>query len=67
MAGECEVWMESASASCGISWATVGGGDEAHSNHAGSGDGKRRLKWGGHWCNHSAREGGARWWWIGVV
>ena len=45
----------------------AGGGDGVVIAHDGSEGGERRLKWGGHWHNCSAREGGVRWWWIGVV
>ena len=64
VAGEYKVWMGSASAPCadgGISWAMEGGGDKVHSDHAGSGGGKRRPMWGSRWHNRSAREGDARW------
>ena len=70
MAGEYKVRTGSVSAPCadgGISQATEGGGDEGHGDRAGSGGSKGRPKWVGHWRNRSAREGGARWWWIGVA
>ena len=50
-----------------ISWAMAGGEDGAVITCDGSEGGERRLKQGGRWHNHSAREGGARWWWIGVA
>ena len=62
--------MGSTSTPCadgGISQAMAGGRDRAAVTHDGSEGSERRLKWGGCWCNRSAREGGARWWWIGVA
>ena len=59
-----------ASAPCvdgGISRAMEGGGDEGVVARDGGEGGMRRVTWGGCWCSHSAREGGARWWWIGVA
>ena len=45
----------------------AGGEDGVVIAHDGSEGNERRLKWGGHWHNCLAREGGARWWWIGVA
>ena len=70
MAGEYKVRMGLASVPCadgGISWAMAGGGDEAAIAHDGGKGGMRKVMWGGCWCSCSAREGGTRWWWIGVA
>ena len=59
-----------ASAPCvdgGISWAMGVGGDEGVVARDGGEGGVKRVTWGGRWCSRSAREGGARWWWIGVA
>ena len=67
MVGECEVWTKLVSAPCGISPAMEGGGDEGAVYRGDREGGMGMAKWGGHWRSHLAREGGARWWWIGVA
>ena len=50
VAGGCEVWMGSVSASCvngQINWAKVEGGDGVAVTCDGSGSGVRRVKWRG--------------------
>ena len=50
-----------------ISWAMEGGRDEGVVTRDGGEGGMRRVTWGGCWRSRLAREGGARWWWFGVV
>ena len=44
----------------GISWATARGRDEVSGDRNGSWGSMRWVRWGCHWRNRSAREGGTR-------
>ena len=50
-----------------ISRAMEGGRDKGVIARDGGEGGVKRVTWGGRWRSRSAREGGARWWWIGVA
>ena len=61
--GKWEAQVGSKSTPCtngGISWATARGGDEVSGDRDGSWGSVRWVKWGCHWHNCSAREGGMR-------